>query len=160
MVYSLGTILLRVSSFLLIPIYTHYLSISDYGLLSTLLMTIQLMVTIVDFGIRSAMMRFVSKFDSEHRLKELLGSLLSLNILGGVIVLIITVILLRPVFGNILHINNVFSYSMLTCFAAINQSLCINLISYYRARNKGFLFMIINLSALFLLIAGSIVFLI
>lgn len=159
-VYSVGTVVLRASSFLLIPLYTHYLSISDYGLLSTLLLTIQILVTIVDFGIRSGMMRFMARYETENRLKEFLGSALAVNVMGGLLTTLATIYLFSPILRSVLHSNDISNYLMLTCLTAVVQSLCINIISYYRAKNQGMVFMIINLAASLLLIAGSLLFLV
>ncbi|MGE5350834.1 MAG: lipopolysaccharide biosynthesis protein [Acidobacteriota bacterium] len=159
-VYSVGTVVLRASSFLLIPLYTHFLSLSDYGLLSTLLLTIQILVTIVDFGIRSGMMRFMAKYEEENRLKEFLGSALAINIMGGLLTTLVTIYLFSPILRGILHSGDISNYIMLTCLTAVVQSLCINIISYYRAKNQGLAFMIINLAASLLLIAGSLLFLV
>ncbi|MCU7491207.1 MAG: lipopolysaccharide biosynthesis protein [Bacteroidota bacterium] len=159
-VYSVGTVVLRASSFLLIPLYTHYLSLSDYGLLSTLLLTIQILVTIVDFGIRSGMMRFMAKYEQENRLKEFLGSALAVNIMGGLLTTLVTIYLFSPILRVVLHSGDISNYIMLTCLTAVVQSLCINIISYYRAKNQGLVFMIINLAASLLLIAGSLLFLV
>lgn len=159
-VYAFGTIILRASSFLLIPLYTHHLSLEDYGLLSTLLLTIQILITIVDFGIRSGMMRFIAEYEKKKRIDEFLGSALLLNILGGVIVTLITLLVLKPIFMHVLHIERVMDFAVLTCMAAVFQSLCINVISFYRARNMGIMFMIVNLAAALLLISGTVIFLI
>ncbi|HEX2868554.1 MAG TPA: oligosaccharide flippase family protein [Ignavibacteriales bacterium] len=160
LVYSVGTVVLRASSFLLIPLYTHYLSLSDYGLLATLLLTIQILVTIVDFGIRSGMMRFMAKYESEGHLKEFLGSALAVNILGGILTTLATIYLFSPVLNYVLHAKDISGYLMLTCLTAVVQSLCINIISYYRAKNLGMMFMIINLAVSILLILGSLIFLV
>lgn len=159
-VYSIGTVVLRASSFLLIPLYTHYLSLADYGLLSTLLLTIQILVTIVDFGIRSGIMRFMAKYEMENRLKEFLGSALAVNILGGIVTTLLTLFLFSPVLQYVLHAKDISGYLTLTCLTAVVQSLCINIISYYRAKNQGLVFMIINLAASLLLIAGGLLFLV
>ena len=52
--YSAGTIGARTASFLLIPVYTHTLSTGDYGLLSVLLQTAQIMVIVIGIGSRTA----------------------------------------------------------------------------------------------------------
>ncbi len=57
-VYSIGSIAVRFSTFLLIPLYTHYLSVSDFGLLSVLILTTQILIMTVDFGIMPSIIRF------------------------------------------------------------------------------------------------------
>jgi O-antigen/teichoic acid export membrane protein len=156
-IYAVGTTGLRASGFLLIPIYTHFLPLNDYGLLSTLLLTINFMVTLIDLGLRSGLMRFVTQYKSENKLKYLLGSLLLLNIITGAVVSLSVFFFLKPVFVQVLHTENVSGYILLTCLASVVQSLSINITSYYRAENLGMKYMIMNLSVAGILILSNFV---
>ena len=51
--YGIGNIGSRAASFLLIPIYTRSLSLADYGLLATLLAVTQILVILIDAGLRT-----------------------------------------------------------------------------------------------------------
>jgi O-antigen/teichoic acid export membrane protein len=56
-VYGLGNVLNKVAAVLLIPIYTHYLTLSDVGILALLEMVEILMLTIVPLGMNNALWR-------------------------------------------------------------------------------------------------------
>lgn len=158
-IYAIGNVGLRAASFLLIPLYTHTLSMSEYGLLVTLLMTIQIMIVFVGLGSRSAFIRFASEYDSENLMGELLGSSILINIAGGAIVTCISLVFLLPFFRNVLHTEQVIEYIGLACFVAMAQSLSIQILSYYRARNEGMKFMIASGTAALLLIVTNFMFL-
>jgi O-antigen/teichoic acid export membrane protein len=135
--YSLGTMAIRTASFLLIPIYTYSLSVSDYGLLSVLLQTVQIMVIVVSIGSRTALVRFASEYEKKDQIGTLLGTSIFINFIGAVAVTAISVLLLLPFFAGVLHTHNVIRYVLLTCAAATFNCLAFHLMAYYRAGQKG-----------------------
>ena len=146
LIYSVGTIIIRVSAFVLIPFYTHSLSVSDYGLLNTLLLTSQILIPIVDFGVVSSLMRFMKEFDDKSASGELLGSSILINLCMGVFIVAISGITLGPIFKTFLQIEDVFIYAILVSSASVLQSLCVNTISYFRARNQGVMFTVFSIA--------------
>ncbi len=156
-VYSIGTVALRASAFLLIPIYTNFLSLEEYGLLATLLLTIHFMITLVDLGVRSGLMRFVSEYKTGNKLKYLIGSLVVINLTSGIFVTAVSFFFLKPLFVSVLHTEDVTGYLIFTCIAAVVQSVSLNVTSYYRAMNQGRKFMIRNLTVAAILILANLV---
>src|SRR6266704_6365975 len=61
-VYGLGSIVARIVGVLLLPLYTRYLSPSDYGLIETLIALSAVLTALVAQGMKSAFFRFY--FDS------------------------------------------------------------------------------------------------
>jgi O-antigen/teichoic acid export membrane protein len=92
-IYSIGTLSLRLTAFLLIPLYTRYLTKSEFGLLQILLFTIQVLITVNDMGMRTAIMRFFHSYESDKKLPELFGSSFSIIILVGFVLLTISLLL-------------------------------------------------------------------
>jgi O-antigen/teichoic acid export membrane protein len=160
LIYAIGTICLRAAPFLLIPLYTHSLSISDYGLLATLLMTIQILITFMDLGTRKGFTRFATEYESKNLIGHLLSSSILIIVAGGSIVTGISVLFLLPFFRSVLHTDQVLGYIVLTCCAAAAFSLFNLIIAYYRARNESMKYMIINFSSSMLLIVVNLVFLV
>jgi len=160
-IYSIGTISLRTSSFLLLPLYTHTLSMEEYGLLATLLMTIQILVPLMGLGTRRSFIRFAAEYEREDRLGSLFGSTILLNLTGGIVITLLSLYFFKPIFRNVLHLDQVTRYVFLTCGVAFTQSLFINIINYYRAKNDGLKFMISSISAaLFLIFVTSLLLLV
>lgn len=157
-IYSVGTIGLRLSAFLLIPIYTRTLSIEEYGLLVTLLITIQILISLMGLGNRRSFIRFAKEYERMGCLGQLLGSSLIINLIGGLVVSLLSFFLLKPVFQIILHVEKIRYYILLICGVAIFQSLFLNIVNYYRANNDGLKFMLSNLLASFVLILTTILF--
>jgi O-antigen/teichoic acid export membrane protein len=66
-IYSIGIIISRIISFLMIPVYTNLLVPSEYGILELLTLTIDVISTIVGVGMTAAVGRFYFKYDEESR---------------------------------------------------------------------------------------------
>jgi O-antigen/teichoic acid export membrane protein len=69
-IYGLGSIVSRVLAVLLLPLYTRYLSPSDYGLIETLIALSAVLTALVAQGMKSAFFRFY--FDSTELERRLL----------------------------------------------------------------------------------------
>src|SRR4051795_11874900 len=69
-IYGLGSIVARVLGVLLLPLYTRYLSPTDYGLIETLVALAAVLTALVAQGMKSAFFRFY--FDSADEARRLL----------------------------------------------------------------------------------------
>ena len=85
-IYSLGNIILRVGAFLLIPIYTNYLSIEDYGILASLFITIEVLVIVMNGGMKNSLVRFFDEYYKKKNADQLIGTSVLINIVGGIVV--------------------------------------------------------------------------
>jgi O-antigen/teichoic acid export membrane protein len=151
-IYAIGNIGARGASFLLIPLYTYSLSVADYGLLATLLLTSQIMITFMGLGARTAFIRFAAEYQSQNLMGRLLGSSVLINLAGGLIVSGIAISFLLPLFRQALHTDDVLEYMVLTCCVAMSQSLWVHGITYYRARGESLKYILFCISAPVLLI--------
>jgi O-antigen/teichoic acid export membrane protein len=159
LIYAIGNVGGRMGAFLLIPLYTHSLSLRDFGLLSTLLITIQMMTFVMSLGTYKGFIRFANDYESKNLMGQLLGSALGTTMIGAFLVMGISFVFLLPLFRSLLHTNEVHGYVILTCLAALFQSLYTHMTTYYRVKQEGLKFIITNLTSLMLLIATNLVFL-
>ncbi len=158
LVYTIGNIALRASAFILLPLYSHFLTKNDFGILQTLLFTIQIMITLIDVGVRTSLVRFLHESEKEKTLKELLGSALTINLFSGIILISISVTLLLPLFSYFIPKQNIRDLILLTALAAAVQTFALNIMTYYRAKNLGARFMMFSLAAAVLLILFTYIF--
>ena len=158
-IYGFSNALLRAAQLMLIPLYTHTLSINEYGLLATILITVQILTIIIDLGTRTGLIRFAIEYERKNLIGYLLGNAILINIVGGSIVIGISLLFLLPFFQTILRSNNIHMYVFLACCAALSQCLYLNILTLYRARNEGMKYMIASLSALVLLVGVNLLFL-
>ncbi len=68
-VYGFGQVVGKCVAFLLIPLYTHFLSQSDFGALEVLNVANTLLGMLLGLGVATAVMRFYCSDDDEHSKK-------------------------------------------------------------------------------------------
>jgi O-antigen/teichoic acid export membrane protein len=152
-VYAIGSIALRFTTFLLIPLYMKFLTQEAFGFLQTLLFTIQILITINDVGMRTATMRFFAEYEKKNQVGALLGSTLFLNISVGLLLLLIAFFIPNSFSEMFYESKNLKDWSILVVAVGFSQTLYLNILSYFRARNNGFAYVIIGtLASIFLMI--------
>ncbi len=157
-IYAIGNIGLRAASFLIIPLYTNALSVDEYGLLVTLLATMQFMIILMNSGSGMALIRFQNQYENTEEESSLMGSAITINVAGGLVVTVIFLLML-PLLRPILHTEEITGFILLTCFAALAQSLCALVMSYYRSRNQPLRYMSAGIGSAALLLVSNTVFL-
>ena len=73
-IYSLGNLSSKVIGFILLPLYTDYLSVSEYGILAILEATAQILIGIFGFNLTTSMMRWCASEKSLKSQKEIISS--------------------------------------------------------------------------------------
>jgi O-antigen/teichoic acid export membrane protein len=154
-IYAVGNLGLRGASFVLLPIYTHFLTVSDYGLLATLLVSIQLMLIFANLGMQTCLVRFTKEYEENSRAGVLVGSCAMLNLLAGLALTGISLALLPPFFRGILHTNDVRLYIVMACCVVLMESLSTLVMSYYRVQNQALRFSIVGILLAFTLVAAN-----
>ncbi len=153
--YAVGNVCLRASSFLLLPIYTHYLSIEDFGLLMTALLTSQFMMVGMNLGMEHCLVRFAKECEKNNLLNLLLGTSCFISLVSAALVSCMSLTLLIPFFQSVLHTNQVYMLAGLICVVSFLQSFCDHLVSYYRAQNRPLMYTIIGIFTAIILIITS-----
>lgn len=65
LVYGAGTVARRIASFIMLPVYTHYLTPTDYGVLELLQLTVDVAVILISAGTTAGLLRFYFKAEDE-----------------------------------------------------------------------------------------------
>ena len=73
-IYSIGVLLSKIIGFLMIPIYTRYLTTTDYGILELLDLTSSIVSIFISMRIGAAVIRFYYDFDNEQEKKQVIGT--------------------------------------------------------------------------------------
>ncbi len=86
-IYSLGNVSAKLVGFILLPIYTQYLTIADYGVLAILEITGQFLSSVFDLGLSFALNRWYWEEEFKNRQKALFFTIFSTLILAGGVLL-------------------------------------------------------------------------
>lgn len=81
-IYMIGTLSRQLASFLMLPVYTHYLTPADYGVVGLLTLTLSLMEVFFGARLGEAIPKYYFDPKNEHRRGAIFG--VALTITGGV----------------------------------------------------------------------------
>ncbi len=87
-IYSLGSISTKLAGLILIPLYTNYLSVPEYGILAIIEITTQLMIAIFALKINSALFRWYWDEDYKNKQKTIFFTCLIFSIIISLVFII------------------------------------------------------------------------
>ena len=91
--YIFSSLLVKAMGFLLLPIYTLFLTPDDYGVTNLVIGFINVATFIVAFSLYSAAIRFYTDYKDNHRkLKRLYGTIISFVFISGIVSLTLGVV--------------------------------------------------------------------
>ncbi|HET9294667.1 MAG TPA: oligosaccharide flippase family protein [Gemmatimonadales bacterium] len=93
MLYGIGTVLTRMVSFIMLPVYTRYLTPADYGLLQILDLALEVASILISAGATAGIMRFYFKADTEQQRRNVLFTgwitQVALNLAGTALLMLV-----------------------------------------------------------------------
>ena len=135
-IYAVGNVGMRAASFLLIPLYAHLLTKADFGLLCTVLFTVQIMVVLMNFGTREAQARFAAECASGGRLGVLLGNSLVVTAVAGAAVTGAALLAL-PLLSGMFGAGPALEWVLFSSGIALAQALAGQIMNHFRATNRA-----------------------
>ena len=79
-IYSIGVLLNRAISFLMLPVYTRFLTPSDYGMIEILEVTVEIVSIVTGMGVLYGLAKFYYQYQEEKDRNELVSTLFILTI--------------------------------------------------------------------------------
>lgn len=83
LIYGLGQILSRAIGFLLIPLYTNYLSPTEFGVFSLLTITVSIALMLFSFGLTSALFRSYYDYNDEKSRAKVISTVFYMLLLSA-----------------------------------------------------------------------------
>jgi O-antigen/teichoic acid export membrane protein len=158
LVFMLGTTLSKLTSFLMLPIYTRFLTPSDYGTLELLQMTIDLVGLLAGMSIAGALFRFYPDIKDEAERNRLVSTasigIASIAAVSGLIGFLASPVLkelILPDHGRVLYFRLFFLVYILTAIEGVP-------LLYLRALNRSVAVVAVNLVKLLVLLALNLYF--
>jgi O-antigen/teichoic acid export membrane protein len=159
-VYLLGNILQRSASFIMLPIYTHYLTPADYGVLELISMVIDFVAIVFGLRVADAVFRFYAKYESDRDKNEVIttsmGLILVLNLVGVALIWGTAGPLSQVVFGGPGQARLLMLFSL----TLVTQSTVSIPMVFLKARQKSLTFLGFSLSKLLLRLGLNIYFIV
>ncbi len=147
-IYSIGNITTKIIGIILLPLYTAHISVSDYGILGILEISILILTQVLMFGQHQAYIRFYCKEENKSNKRDplftlflfLFGLVLLINLFGHVFAENISRLFYNPkTFQLYIHLSLI-----IIALRLINKLF----LSSFRARGKALLFALSNISKL------------
>ena len=159
-VYSLGIILSKIVSFIMIPLYTNILRPDEYGTLELLNLSIDIISTVMGFGMLAAVMRFYFKYDDPKEKNKVISTAL----IGTASIMAVTTIMClfagRPLSQLIFHNNENAVYLRIMFITMFLGSIIEIPFAYLRILQKSVKFVTISLVRLVIQLGLNILFLV
>jgi len=159
-IYLLGNILQRAVSFIMLPIYTRYLTPADYGVLELISMVIDLVAILLGLRVSEAIFRFYHEYEDEKQRNTVITTAMILvsgvNLLGVLMIILFSNPLSLLIFDQSGNAHLLAIFSMTLFF----QGLFAVPMVFLRARQKPVLFVTFSTLKLFLQLSLNIYFVI
>lgn len=154
--YLIGNVVNRIGAFLLLPIYTTHLSVSDYGILELVYSTISVLSVFLGAGLAHTTLRFYFNNDDQNYRNSVITT-------NAIITIIISSIFACILVANSLSIsellfeNKSYQYLVLILSAIIIFELVSEIyFAYIRAEQKALLYVLVSSIKLFTQLVVSI----
>ncbi len=155
-IYGLGGLVSRILAVILLPLYTRYLSRSDYGKVETLIALVIVLAIILRFGISSAFFRFYFDADDHDGRRLVLRTSFWFTMAMATLGLVLVIALAAPIsewlFGDAGSANLVRA-SAVALWAQMNYE---QMTSLFRVEERPVAFVIASLTNIGLTIGGTV----
>lgn len=158
--YGAGIILGKIVSFIMLPVYTRYLTPADYGVLELLVLTSEIISMILGAGISHAIFRFYHQYeDQKDRIEVVSTALLSTLLLYSIF--FIPLFFYSSFFSNLIFYSKDYTFYFKLSFFNLLLSAGYEIpMGFIQARQKSTQYIVINLSKLILQLSLNIYFVI
>jgi O-antigen/teichoic acid export membrane protein len=134
-ILSISETILRLKSLIFLPIITKALGPSDYGIYTTLIVTVTLLITVANFNVESAILRFFSSDGDKKKCSRdffsILISISFLSILAAVVMFFSADFLAETIFGAPNSAGIIRLASLLVPLGVLKPT-----VTYFRAKQK------------------------
>ncbi|MDQ6770298.1 MAG: oligosaccharide flippase family protein [Gemmatimonadota bacterium] len=158
LVYTGGVMIGKVASFIMLPVYTRYLTPADYGVLELLGMTIEVIGLITGAGIMGAVFKFYHAEEQQEEKNKVISTaalgVAAIATAATLLGLMIAPQLLNITFGSLTNLSYLRLYFVLFFLQNFEQVP----LALVRAENRAVLFITVNALKLVMMLSLNILF--
>jgi O-antigen/teichoic acid export membrane protein len=156
--YGLGSIVIKVIGFLMLPFYTHYLSPRDYGVLEILDLSMSLFGMVLHMGIAPALLRAYASAKTPAERKKTVSTAFLFVAGTGLATFALGILAIRPLSMLLLGPAVSSNYLMLSFLSFIFSYLAAMPRAYLRALEASGMFTLLETGGLFVILLLNIFF--
>ena len=143
-IYAVGNIINRLGAFLLLPVYTNYLTVTEYGALELFYATAAVISSFVSVGIAHATLRFYYNYKDPGDRHEVVSTnyltSLAITVIGGLAIGFWHSELTHAVFGNGHNYDHAVQIILVSLVFELSSQVCL---AYIRAVEKSVFFIVV-----------------
>ncbi len=159
-IYSLGTIFSKIVGFIMIPIYTRYLTTADYGTLELLTLVSSLLSMLFSLRITAGLVRYYYQYQTTRERNQLVSSVL-ISIISMAIIVTILLSINADFFSRLVFKNTENSKFFIFIFLSLGFEICIDVcLTYIRIMEKSFHYIAFSLTSLIISLSLNIFFIV
>lgn len=159
-VFSVGNMLNKAVGFLMIPVYTHYLSPADYGILELLDLSLMLTSVVLTMWMNAAVLRCYYEYDDERDRNQVISTFLFLAAALGVVGGTLGMLFARNLAGFVLRAPQFYVFFRLISISLFMSSINTVAWSYLRAKQRSTLIVAMNFVSLVINLSLNIYFIV
>jgi len=129
--------------FLMLPIFTQYMTPEEYGIVSTALILISFLSILFSFAIHASISRYYHKYEKTDELKEFLGTNFIFLTLVSLVMSISMIFLSKPMFNSFFSEIAFYPYIVYILIIVATQVIIISYFSLLKAMQKLKLYSIV-----------------
>ncbi|MBD3341830.1 MAG: oligosaccharide flippase family protein [Candidatus Lokiarchaeota archaeon] len=157
-VYSVGNLSNKLIGFILLPIYTSYLTLSDYGVFGILEVTMQILAMVFNFGLPLAMLRWCAEESDKKKEKSIVFTTFS-SLVFLMILFNLSFIPFKNQFSILFFDNSDFAIYFVILFLAVSLEIVGGVpLNLFRLQEKSLSYIVIVSLKLILVLSLNIYF--
>ncbi len=157
-IYGIGAVATQAASFLLLPVYTKYLSPSDYGIMSLVNITMELIGIVLGLGVNAATARFYYDMEDEKNRKMVISTSYLLSFVFSAFGLVL-LLLFSPQLSKLIFDTEKYTMVFVVGSTAMVFGLNVEIgLSYMRIKAASKRYVAVSFSRLLMLISLNILF--
>ncbi|MEL7310234.1 MAG: oligosaccharide flippase family protein [Pseudomonadota bacterium] len=156
-IYAFGTITRQIVGFLMLPIYTRYLTPADYGIVAMLTLLLSIFELVIGARFAQAIPKFYFEQDGGRERGTVIGTALAVTVTSSAIGALILVLTAKPLAGAFLADSSLSHYIALYGLTLVTVAIENYGLTFIRLQDKPVLFVAMSLAKLMLALTLNIV---
>lgn len=159
-IYTIGNLLTKMVGFIMLPLYTHYLTPADYGTLEIVMLAFPLIAVFMGMGMSQATIRYYYDSEDSRVRRQVVGTALNTSIVFSLLGCVF-LFLISEQLSEILFNSKNFKFAISLAVIALFFELSMEVpLSYIRVKEYSILYVSASLARLVIAVALNVYFLV
>jgi len=159
-IYGISNLLQKGIGFIMIPVYTHYLTVSDYGILELMDLTVNVISMLMGVRMGTAIIRYYHHYENPEDKLEVFSTALIFVTLMTIAVVIALEFFTKPIAGVVLGDPKYFRYFQIIFISMGIQTIAAVPESYLLARKESLVYSMVSIGTLISYLTFNILFIV